>query len=62
MFNLMGCYDFSFRDRPPVVEQNRITGVGRFHKRGRQKAKSYHKQKKKTAARMAKQSRKRNRR
>ena len=46
----------------PVVEPNRITGVGRLHKRGRQKVEAYHQKKKKTAARMAKQSRKLNRR
>lgn len=56
-----GGYFFNFRYLPPDVEPNRITGVGRFHKRGRQKAESYHEQKKKAAARMKKQSRKRNR-
>lgn len=57
-----GSYFFYFRDIPPVVEPNRITGVGRFHKRGPQEVEAYHKKKKKTSARMAKQSRKRNRR
>ena len=56
-----GCYNFSFRDLPPEVEANIVTGVGRQHKRGRQKVETYHKQKKKAAARMNKQSRKRNR-
>lgn len=56
-----GYYHFSFRGIPPEVETSIVTGVGRHHKRGRQKAESYRKQKKKAAARMKKQSRKRNR-
>lgn len=62
MFDIRGTYFSYFRDIPPVVEPNRITGVGRFHKRGPQEVEAYHKKKKKTSARMAKQSRKRNRR
>ena len=62
MYSLNGCYDFLHFEPPPVVEPNLITGVGRYHKRGRQKVEAYHKKKNKTAARMAKQSRKRNRR
>lgn len=50
MFDIRGTYFSYFRDLPPVVEPNRITGVGRFHKRGRQKAESYRKQKKKAAS------------
>lgn len=57
---MLDYFGFDFRHIPPTVEPNRITGVGRFHIRGRQKNEAYHKQKKKTAARMAKQSRKRN--
>lgn len=56
-----GGYFFNSRDLPPEVEPSRITGVGRLHKRGRQEVEAYHQKKKKTAARMAKQSRKRNR-
>ena len=33
-----GYYDFSFRGIQPEVEANIVTGVGRHHKRGRQKA------------------------
>lgn len=62
MFDIRGAYFPYFRDLPPVVEPNRITGVGRIHSRGPQEVEAYHKKKKKTAARMAKQSRKRNRR
>lgn len=47
--------------RIPVVEPNLITGVGHGKPRGDNKCESYHKHKKKTARRMAKQSRRRNR-
>lgn len=56
-----GGYFFNFRDLLPDVEPNRITGVGRIHRRGPQEVEAYHKKKKKAAAKMKKQSRKRNR-
>lgn len=56
-----GCYNFSFRDLPPEVEANIVTGVGRQHKRGAPESRNLSQAKKKAAARMKKQSRKRNR-
>lgn len=46
----------------PVVKPDRITGVGCGKYRPPDKCESYHKHKKKTACKMAKQSRRRNRR
>lgn len=46
----------------PIIEPNLITGVGHGKLRGSDKTERYHQHKKKTARKMAKQSRRRNRR
>ena len=48
-------------DLPPIVEPNRITGVGRCKGRGPDKAPKNRHKKKHAAAKMKKQSRRRNR-
>lgn len=48
-------------DNPPVVEPNRITGVGRCKGRGPDKRPKNEHKKKHTAAKMKKESRRRNR-
>lgn len=56
-------YGWNTFERPPIVEPNLITGVGhgKYRPFERDKTERYHRHKKKTARKMAKQSRRRNR-
>lgn len=62
MISMFGTYGWTNFDPQPIVEPNLITGVGHGKLRPFDKMESYHKHKKKTARKMAKQSRRRNRR
>ena len=65
MISMFGTYGWTTTVNPqPIIEPNLITGVGhgKYRPFERDKTESYHKHKKKTARKMAKQSRRRNRR
>lgn len=62
MISMFGTYGWTTFDVPRTVDPSLITGVGHGHLRGPDKVESHHKHKKKTARKMAKQSRRKNRR
>lgn len=63
MISMFGTYGWTTTVNPrPVIESDLISGVGRGKLRGPDKTERYHQHKKKTARKMAKQSRRRNRR